>query len=273
MHRQLRLRPSEISELRGSFRSVALLSHKPSHADPPGTPSGAERRGLCRVVFRRPLSPPLPRLSPLSTIDKSSAICLFKLTSDMTERKRKHFRKEQHYLLRSEITRQWFIERACVSACMKVSVAQSCPTLVIPWTVARQAPLSMGFSQQESWGVSSHSLLQGIFPTQRSNPGLLHCRWILSFLSHQRGPVCMHTLFFNAETLPESLQPHTVDSPTSCSPRGSASLEKPDSSTSQYFPVFALLLPRISAREWAVPFLGLGHWSLRDRRTGASPSL
>ena len=28
-------------------------------------------------------------------------------------------------------------------------------------------------------GVGSHSLLQGIFPTQGSNPGLLHCRRIL----------------------------------------------------------------------------------------------
>ena len=30
-------------------------------------------------------------------------------------------------------------------------VAKSCPTLAIPWTVARQAPLSMGFSRQEYW--------------------------------------------------------------------------------------------------------------------------
>ena len=30
-------------------------------------------------------------------------------------------------------------------------VAKSCPTLATPWTVARQAPLSMGFSRQESW--------------------------------------------------------------------------------------------------------------------------
>ena len=29
--------------------------------------------------------------------------------------------------------------------------AQSCLTLVTPWTVARQAPLSMGFSRQEYW--------------------------------------------------------------------------------------------------------------------------
>ena len=30
-------------------------------------------------------------------------------------------------------------------------VAKSCPTLVTPWTVAGQAPLSMGFSRQEYW--------------------------------------------------------------------------------------------------------------------------
>ena len=37
-------------------------------------------------------------------------------------------------------------------------------------------------------GVSSLSLLQGIFPTQVSNPGLPHCRWILYQLSHQESP-------------------------------------------------------------------------------------
>ena len=30
-------------------------------------------------------------------------------------------------------------------------VTKSCLTLVIPWTVARQAPLSMGFSKREYW--------------------------------------------------------------------------------------------------------------------------
>ena len=30
-------------------------------------------------------------------------------------------------------------------------VAKSCPTLVIPWTIACQAPLSMGFFRQEYW--------------------------------------------------------------------------------------------------------------------------
>ena len=34
-------------------------------------------------------------------------------------------------------------------------------------------------------GVGCHFLLQGIFPTQGSNPGLLHCRQILYLLSHR----------------------------------------------------------------------------------------
>ena len=35
--------------------------------------------------------------------------------------------------------------------CFCFLVAKSCPTLATPWTVARQAPLSMGFSRQEYW--------------------------------------------------------------------------------------------------------------------------
>ena len=37
----------------------------------------------------------------------------------------------------------------------------------------------------QNTGVGSLSLLQGIFPTQRLNPGLPHCTWILYQLSHQ----------------------------------------------------------------------------------------
>ena len=37
-------------------------------------------------------------------------------------------------------------------------------------------------------GVGSCSLLQGIFPTQGSNPGLLHCRQILYHPSYQGSP-------------------------------------------------------------------------------------
>ena len=40
-------------------------------------------------------------------------------------------------------------------------------------------------SPSQNTGVGNHSLLQGIFPTQRLNPGLLHCRLILYQLSHR----------------------------------------------------------------------------------------
>ena len=42
--------------------------------------------------------------------------------------------------------------------------------------------------------MGSHSLLQGIFPTQGWNPGLLPCRQILYHLSHQGSPFhCIDT--------------------------------------------------------------------------------
>ena len=43
-------------------------------------------------------------------------------------------------------------------------------------------------SPGQNTGMGNLSLLQGIFPTQGSNPGLLHCRQILYQLSHQGSP-------------------------------------------------------------------------------------
>ena len=43
-------------------------------------------------------------------------------------------------------------------------------------------------SPGKNTGVGCPALLQGIFPTQKSNPGLLHCRWILYCVNHQRSP-------------------------------------------------------------------------------------
>ena len=65
-------------------------------------------------------------------------------------------------------------------------VAQSCMTLCNPWTVACQAPLSMGILLAR---MGCHVLVQGIFPTQGTNPGLLHCRWIIYHLSYQGSPM------------------------------------------------------------------------------------
>ena len=63
-------------------------------------------------------------------------------------------------------------------------VAQSCLTLCNPMDSSMlQAPLSMRFSRQEYWsGLPFPS--PGIFPTEGSNPGLLHCRQILYWPLH-----------------------------------------------------------------------------------------
>ena len=47
-------------------------------------------------------------------------------------------------------------------------------------------------SPGQNTGVASLSLLQQIFPTQESNQGLLHCRWILYQLSYQGSPDVYH---------------------------------------------------------------------------------
>ena len=54
---------------------------------------------------------------------------------------------------------------------------------VTPWTI--HSPWN---SPGQNIGVCSLSLLQGIFPTQGSNPGLPHCRQILDQLSHKGSP-------------------------------------------------------------------------------------
>ena len=61
----------------------------------------------------------------------------------------------------------------------EVKVTQSCLTLCDPHGL-----YSPWNSPGQNTGVGSLSLLQGIFPTQGSNPGLLHCKWILYQLSH-----------------------------------------------------------------------------------------
>ena len=106
---------------------------------------------------------------------------------------------------------------------VKVKATHCVYLFATPWTIACQTPLPTELSRQEYWsglpfpspedipnpeikprspalqadslpseplgkpkntGVRRLSLLQGIFPTQESNLGLLHCRWILYQLSY-----------------------------------------------------------------------------------------
>ena len=77
-----------------------------------------------------------------------------------------------------------------------------------PWTVARL--LCPWDSPGKDTGVGCHALLQGIFPTQRSNPGLLHCSWILYHLSHHGSPYKYTAVAAAAVKSPQSdsVRPH-----------------------------------------------------------------
>ena len=66
---------------------------------------------------------------------------------------------------------------------VKVKITQSCPALWDPMDYTVH-----GILQARIPELDSHSLLQGIFPAQGSNPGLLLCMWILFQLSHQGSP-------------------------------------------------------------------------------------
>ena len=70
---------------------------------------------------------------------------------------------------------------------LKLLVTQSCLTPVIPWTVPARL-LCPWDSPGTNIGVGRLSLLQGIFPTQESNQGLLHNWQILYCLSQEGSP-------------------------------------------------------------------------------------
>ena len=71
---------------------------------------------------------------------------------------------------------------------VKVLVAWSCPTLCDTMDCSPSGSSVHGDSPGKNTGVGCHSLLQGIFPPQGWNSGLLHYRQILYHLSHWGSP-------------------------------------------------------------------------------------
>ena len=68
-------------------------------------------------------------------------------------------------------------------------ITQSCPTLCDPMDCSLPGSSVHGHSPGKNTGISCHALLlQGIFPTQGSNPCLPHCRQIFCHLSHEGSP-------------------------------------------------------------------------------------
>ena len=96
----------------------------------------------------------------------------------------------------SEVDRDWLrgssklrkLDKWAPHALCVCLVAQSCLTLCDPVDSSPSRLLCARDSPGKNTGVGCQALLQGIFPTQGSNPGLLHCRRILYCLSHQGSP-------------------------------------------------------------------------------------
>ena len=86
-----------------------------------------------------------------------------------------------HEILEAKILGVFFF-RLCL-------VAQLCLILCDPTDCSLPGSSDHGDSPGKNTGVGCHALLQGIFPTQGSNPGLPHCKWILYCLSRQGSPV------------------------------------------------------------------------------------
>ena len=86
-----------------------------------------------------------------------------------------------------------------------VLVTQSCLTLcdpiVWPWD-----------SPEKNTRVCCHSLFQGIFPTQGSNLGVLHCRQILYHLSYHGSHIKKNKIPRNKSKEGKDLYPENYDS-------------------------------------------------------------
>ena len=91
-----------------------------------------------------------------------------------------------HFVI-SNTSSVW-LHRIIIKGFVLCLVAQSCLTLCDLMAYSPPDSFVHGDSPDKNIAVGCHALLQGIFPTQGSNPGLPHYRWILYLLSHQRSP-------------------------------------------------------------------------------------
>ena len=107
-------------------------------------------------------------------------------------------------------------------------VIQSCPTLCDSMDCSPPGSFVHGGSPGKNTGVDLHALLQGIFPTQGSNPGLLHCRWILYQLSHKGSPRILEWVAYPS---PGDLSHLGIEKGSSALQAGSLPLAPPEKPT------------------------------------------
>ena len=94
-------------------------------------------------------------------------------------------------------------KRICMLLCL---ATQSCPTLCDPTDYSLPGSSVHGNSPGKNTGVGCHGLLLGIFPTQGSNRGILHCSQILYQLSHKGIPCVCYVIFGQRNLLLSALR-------------------------------------------------------------------
>ena len=108
--------------------------------------------------------------------------------------------------LHSTITLRWIRKDCYLCLCCAVlgrSVVSDCN----PMDCSPPGSSVHGASPVKDTGVGCHALLQRIFPTQGSNSGILHCRWILYQPSYQGSPhLCLPYIKYNKRKSDEVYQ-------------------------------------------------------------------
>ena len=106
----------------------------------------------------------------------------------VTEQQQQSLTKSVSVLL----DRSWHCGKLFLFVCVCVLVTQSCLTLCDPMDCSPPSRLLCPSDfPGKNTGVGCHAFLQGIFPTEGSNLGLLHGRQILYPLSHQNYPISL----------------------------------------------------------------------------------
>ena len=137
----------------------------------------------------------------LTHLNQKLTIVIAILPPPWTQRIRKAMRLAQVYT-----TKEWQgcdsnHTSAIIPPCFSISESESVSRSIMSYSLWPHGLYTTRLlcpwdSPGKNTGMGNHSLLQGIFPTQGSNPGLSCCRQILYCLSHQgSSPVWQLKLF------------------------------------------------------------------------------
>ena len=201
---QARRRPALLHSS-GTKAQSTTHSPPPPHQDPPPTTSQPGRQALCPTCvsgLERPASSALIRpqapleahhlaLKPEVTTPTESLgpeiqysfphvcrVCIHRVNQHGWKTLPPKFQRVPKRIL----DLQRFAQR--LHCAVLRSAAQSCLTLFDPTDCSPPGSSVYGNSPGKNTGVGFHALFQGIFPTQGSIPGLLHCRQALYHLSY-----------------------------------------------------------------------------------------